>query len=302
MNELKVSIQIPTYNQERYIQRAILSALAQDYDNLEVVVLDDASPDNTFGVASELEDVRLTILKNTTNLGRVGTYHKLLHKCVQGDWVVNLDGDDYYKDTEFISRAVQQLNKHPKAVLYQAQQRNLSRIIKFCKGEKIDDQSVICNGLDFLMNYKNIRKFSHLASLYPRGLAIELGFYTDDCLITDFVSVMKLSTKGQFISSNCQVGYWDFNDRSDSNNMGLPLEQLKNEKGLKGLVSSLRLGNAKQQRRLLGDLTILHSHYGNISQLQKKTRGKGLTFALGRFDFSLYSFHLLYKALISFLK
>ncbi len=47
MNFPKVSIMIPTYNQQKYIVRAIESALSQDYPNMEIVISDDNSPDET---------------------------------------------------------------------------------------------------------------------------------------------------------------------------------------------------------------------------------------------------------------
>ena len=54
---MKVSIQIPTYNQEHYIERAVQSALMQDYEDVEVVVLDDCSTDNTLQIAQRIDAV-----------------------------------------------------------------------------------------------------------------------------------------------------------------------------------------------------------------------------------------------------
>jgi glycosyltransferase involved in cell wall biosynthesis len=50
-----VYIMIPTYNQENYLEKTIQSALDQDYPNIEVVVSDDLSTDNTKGVLALLE-------------------------------------------------------------------------------------------------------------------------------------------------------------------------------------------------------------------------------------------------------
>ncbi len=49
----KITIMIPTYNQAKYISKAIESALSIDYQNLEVIVSDDCSTDNTKEVVSK---------------------------------------------------------------------------------------------------------------------------------------------------------------------------------------------------------------------------------------------------------
>ena len=78
----KVSIIIPTYNQSKYIKKAIQSALNQDYNNLEVVVSDDNSNDNTFEIVKPLllQHINLKYFKNPRNIGRVANYNKVLNE------------------------------------------------------------------------------------------------------------------------------------------------------------------------------------------------------------------------------
>ena len=118
----KVSIQIPTYNQEDYIAAAIESALMQDYGNIEIIVADDCSTDNTQGIIKKFENnPKVKYFRNKKNLGRVANYHKALYEYCTGDWVVNLDGDDYFIAANFISDGISQINNHPgeKIVIYQ---------------------------------------------------------------------------------------------------------------------------------------------------------------------------------------
>ena len=73
----KVTILIPTYNQERFIDRAIASALWQDHPSLEVVVLDDASTDGAGRAARAWShDPRFRYACNERNLGRVENYRR----------------------------------------------------------------------------------------------------------------------------------------------------------------------------------------------------------------------------------
>ncbi|HEY1869535.1 MAG TPA: glycosyltransferase family 2 protein, partial [Chitinophagaceae bacterium] len=107
-----VSIMIPAYNQAEVLGTAIESALSQDYPHLEVVVSDDCSTDETKAVLKKFEtDTRLRYYRNTQNSGRVANYKKTLEQYVNGDWVVNLDGDDYFTDLSFISKAIQLIYK-----------------------------------------------------------------------------------------------------------------------------------------------------------------------------------------------
>src|SRR5574340_595951 len=69
-----VSIMIPTYGQEEVILKAVDSALAQDYPNLEIIVADDASPDCTSQLVATRKDPRLHYHRNPTNIGRVANY------------------------------------------------------------------------------------------------------------------------------------------------------------------------------------------------------------------------------------
>jgi glycosyltransferase involved in cell wall biosynthesis len=65
----KVSCIIPTYNRAEFLKAAITSALKQTYKNLEVIVVDDASTDNTADVAAAFNDWRISYLRHSSNRG-----------------------------------------------------------------------------------------------------------------------------------------------------------------------------------------------------------------------------------------
>jgi glycosyltransferase involved in cell wall biosynthesis len=98
MNSPQVSVFITSYNQEKYIREAVLSAVHQDYDNLQVVVVDDASTDNSGHLLRELAKKypeRLQVHINKINLGITPTHNTALKKCT-GGYVSYLDGDDLF--------------------------------------------------------------------------------------------------------------------------------------------------------------------------------------------------------------
>lgn len=83
-NSPLVSIQIPTYNQKKYIKEAFDSVLNQTYSNKQTIVSDDSSPE--YDVFEFFKDsINLTgvfFYKNTVNLGRVGNYNNTLYNHV----------------------------------------------------------------------------------------------------------------------------------------------------------------------------------------------------------------------------
>lgn len=88
-----VSILIPVYNSGATIAAAIKSCLDQTYPHIEVIVLDDASTDNSMEVITQFDSLKLTVLKNDENHGIAKSRNKLL-KHARGEYIAWLDADD----------------------------------------------------------------------------------------------------------------------------------------------------------------------------------------------------------------
>ena len=91
----KVSVIIPSYNSSSYITKAVESALNQTYDNLEVIVVDDASTDDTRDVVQKIADSRVTLIERTEN-GSCGAARNSALPAVTGRYIAFLDSDDYW--------------------------------------------------------------------------------------------------------------------------------------------------------------------------------------------------------------
>jgi len=89
-----VSICIPTFNRSGMVERAIESALSQTYHDLEVIVVDNASDDNTEDVVASYADPRLKFFKNPKNLGLFGNFNRCI-ELSRGDLIHILHSDDY---------------------------------------------------------------------------------------------------------------------------------------------------------------------------------------------------------------
>lgn len=114
----KVSIGMISYNQKQFIREAVLSAVLQDYDSLEVIVSDDASRDGTREVLRELEQAhapRLRVLYNEANLGITGNANQVLKACT-GQFICLVGGDDVLLPGK-IKNQVAFMLVHPEAAL-----------------------------------------------------------------------------------------------------------------------------------------------------------------------------------------
>jgi glycosyltransferase involved in cell wall biosynthesis len=93
----RVSVAIPAYNAARWIREAIDSALNQTFADLEIVVVEDASSDETLEVVAAIEDPRLRLFANPVNLGHSGNWNRVVSLC-RAPFVKFLCGDDVLRE------------------------------------------------------------------------------------------------------------------------------------------------------------------------------------------------------------
>ncbi len=213
----RVTIMIPTYNQEQFIGDAIESALAQDYGNLEIIVSDDCSTDATGEIVQPyLSDKRVKYFRNPENLGRVRNYQNTLYNYASGDWVLNLDGDDFYTDPSFVSYAINLIQKNKNVVFLLASCEQGVKRAKKISHKALGETELLMCGKDYFLDYFKIDDFYHHSLVYNRKIAKEIGFYTHDSLICDFHSAMRLALRGDIILSSRKVACWRIHENNSS--------------------------------------------------------------------------------------
>lgn len=107
---MKCSIIIPTYNRENVIQRAIDSSLKQSYNNIEIIVIDDCSSDNTENIVREYNDNRLLYSSHTQNRGANAARNTGVREA-SGDLISFLDSDDELTSS-YIQQVVESFEKN----------------------------------------------------------------------------------------------------------------------------------------------------------------------------------------------
>lgn len=92
-NQIGISVIIPMYNSEATIQRVISSVLIQTYNNLEVIIVDDASSDCSADIINSIKDSRIKYIKNQKNMGPAAS-RNIGVKQARYDYIAFEDSDD----------------------------------------------------------------------------------------------------------------------------------------------------------------------------------------------------------------
>lgn len=110
-----VSVVIPTYNRAQQILRSLHSAFAQSMPDLEVVVVDDGSTDDTTDVLAAVDDERLRVIALDRNGGQCRARNRGIVEA-RGRYIAFLDSDDEWEPTK-LERQLQAFEDHPRPTL-----------------------------------------------------------------------------------------------------------------------------------------------------------------------------------------
>jgi GT2 family glycosyltransferase len=109
----RIDVFIPCYNYGRFLCQCVNSVLGQSGVDVRVLVIDDASPDNTAEVAEALarENPRVTVIRHSTNKGHIKTYNEGI-EWASADYMLLLSADDYLLPGA-LSRATDLMDAYP---------------------------------------------------------------------------------------------------------------------------------------------------------------------------------------------
>ena len=206
-----VSVIITTFGRPKYLKEAITSVLNQDFDNFELIIVDDCSPGTeTKEVVNSFDDKHIKYIRNKENLGGNISLNVGLNAAT-GKYVAILDDDDVWISNEKLCQQVKFLEENPEYVLVGA---NIV-VVDYETGEEIvkskapyDDASIRKNFLlsnpiahsSILCRHDAMLKVRGYDKMLPRGkdydLLLKLGMIgklavLPDCLIKYRESTFK---------------------------------------------------------------------------------------------------------------
>ena len=90
-----VSIIVPVYNVEKYLDKCLKNLVNQTYSNIEIIIIDDCSTDNSYNIIKKYEKYKnIKIIHNKENLG-ISAARNIGLKQAQGDYILFVDSDDW---------------------------------------------------------------------------------------------------------------------------------------------------------------------------------------------------------------
>lgn len=91
----KISVVMPMYNAEKYLNTAVISVLTQTFKDFELILVDDCSTDNTMQVAESFDDPRIKIFQTEKNMGSPGLTRNFGIEKAVGEYIYFMDCDDF---------------------------------------------------------------------------------------------------------------------------------------------------------------------------------------------------------------
>ncbi len=133
-----ISVIIPVYNNEKYIESAIKSVIKQTYKTWELLIVDDVSTDRTVKKIKKYlkKDSRIRLIKHKINKGRAGALNTGI-KNSMGDFICFLDSDDIYLKNK-LKKQIEFLNKNKKIDMVYSDYLILSKRLRKKKGKTIE--------------------------------------------------------------------------------------------------------------------------------------------------------------------
>lgn len=118
INGIKVSVIIPIYNVEKYIRKALESVVNQTLKEIEIICVNDCTPDNSMQIVEEFAkvDERFVIINQETNQGQ-GVARNCALGVAHGEYIMFLDPDDWF-ELDACERAYNQISKNQNEMVF----------------------------------------------------------------------------------------------------------------------------------------------------------------------------------------
>ncbi|RYZ92203.1 MAG: glycosyltransferase family 2 protein, partial [Sphingobacteriaceae bacterium] len=206
-----VSIIITSYNRAQWIKKTVVSALQQDYQNLEIIIADNNSTDNTNEVLQPfLNDSRIIFHKNEVDIGMLPNFKRATNELASGEMVTYISSDDYLVDNSFVSDAVSKFRNEKGLVVYSAVSKNhyfSSGVIEHNSAYKYKKENGLFNrvvsGKEIFKTFERSHVINFGGTVFYREDLVRLDcFRENNTTFADLQTILLLALEGDFFLSD----------------------------------------------------------------------------------------------------
>lgn len=199
-----VTVIVPCYMHQDYVERAIMSVLHQTYRNFELVVIDDGSRDNSVGIIQSLcERLHFTFISQD-NRGVCRTLNRAIREAAHGDYIALLASDDYWHPDKLLLQ-VAQLQRHPESEFC------FSQAIEFSDDSDPDSGTVFPRKCFSGHVVENVFVRQHVPAgtmLFSKQLYQRLGGFDENLKEEDWDFVIRSAAVTPFVSVDAPLLYY----------------------------------------------------------------------------------------------
>ena len=199
---MKFTVIIPAYNASKYIKRCVLSLKNQTYKNVEIIVINDGSTDNTLEIINSLD---ITVIDKEN--GGVSSARNMGLKIATGDYILFVDADDYV-EKNYIESIVNIINEYNYDIIETPLvfEANIKNNIANYTEYKIDGER---KSLNFSQEYFDNELRYVIGVFYKKEVIKDLYFDESVRCYEDgmFNSIAKLRSKSYYFYPKCFYHY-----------------------------------------------------------------------------------------------
>ncbi|MDM3838405.1 glycosyltransferase [Proteus mirabilis] len=252
-----VSVIIPVYNAEKYLEKAINSIVNQSYRNLEIIVINDGSVDHSHLIVTSFTDSRIKYIKQD-NQGLSKTLNSAI-RIASGKYICRMDADDI-SDLDRIKIQIEILEKNKNIILVG------SNIMYIDENDKIKGYSYLPSKSDTIKNKLRIDNcIFHPSVIFRKSIFEQCGGYNESVNIffEDYLLWLSMLPHGDFYICPKFLLKYREHDKSITNRTPPIVKNLMKKCSIHGKLT-------EQEIRLLHEKrNILNNKKNKLSTIQK---------------------------------
>jgi len=208
MSNVKISVIVPIYNTEPYLKRCLDSIVNQTYSNLEIILINDGSTDNSAKIINDYAAADKRIIAIQKKNGGIGSAYNIALQNISGDYISFIDSDDYILLTTYEELVNIIMKDTPDLIHFGKEVFNDEGIVVPVTHFKTLDEIIVGNDIILDTHFK-ILKHPTLAQLFKKSLFENVIIFDQNIGIDEMLlpQLLMNCNKAAFVSKKYYFVY-----------------------------------------------------------------------------------------------